>query len=62
MGFGNEDAIDKVNRARIKELENRTRELESGLRALTNAFRNSTAMTQGQKQQTVLEARRVLNG
>lgn len=53
MGFGNEDVIDKRNRERI-------RELEIGLRSLINAFSRSTSMSQGEKEQTILEAKNIL--
>lgn len=61
MAFGNDDPIDKANREHIRKLEIRNRELESGLRALVNAFGRSTSMTQGEKQLTILSAKRVLD-
>lgn len=60
--FGNDDPIDNRHRQRIRDLLVRKHELESGLRALTNAFGRATSMTQGEKQQAILEAQRVLDG
>lgn len=53
MAFGNEDAIDKRNRDRI-------RELETALRMLINAFARCTSMTQNEKQAALEVARSVL--
>jgi ATP-dependent Zn protease len=60
MPFGNEDAIDKVNRQRIQELNVRNALLEQTLRRLINALSRSASLTQNEKEAHILEARQVL--
>ena len=58
--FGNDDLIDQRNRERIRKLEARNHELESGLRVLVHDFNRSTSMSLAEKDQAIRQAQRML--